>query len=139
MAQRTRPVKHVAPLQKKAKLPFVPKGWAMAGWALLPLRFFLGVTFSFAALQKIANPAFFDKSSSGGIYVQMLQAERHSPIAFLLSHLIDKSAVAGWGVALGELAVGIGFPVDLWGRIGGLRGMTIPLTLFLAVSFRTNP
>ena len=139
MAQRTRPVKQVAPPLKKARLPLVPKGWAMAGWALLPLRLFLGVTFTFAALQKIANPAFFDKSSSGGIYAQMLQADRHSPIAFLLSHLIDKSTIAGWGMALGELAVGIGFLLGLWGRIAALGGMTIALSLFLAVSFHTNP
>ncbi len=139
MAQRTRPVKPVTSPTKKATLQLLPKGWAMAGWALLPLRFFLGVTLSFAALQKIANPGFFSKSSNGGIYVQMLQADRHSPIAFLLSHLIDKSTIVGWGMALGELAVGIGFLLGLWGRIAAIGGMSIALSLFLAVSFHTNP
>ncbi len=31
-----------------------------AGWSLLPLRAFLGFTFVFAGLQKLANPGFFD-------------------------------------------------------------------------------
>jgi thiosulfate dehydrogenase (quinone) large subunit len=29
-------------------------------WALLPLRLFLGATFTFAGLQKLADPSFLD-------------------------------------------------------------------------------
>ena len=34
-----------------------------SGWALVPLRLFLGITFTFAALQKLANPAYLNGSS----------------------------------------------------------------------------
>src|ERR1035441_6358681 len=45
--------------------PFRPpvRAWELSEWALLPLRLFLGVTFTFAGLQKLANPNFFDSKS----------------------------------------------------------------------------
>ncbi len=116
-----------------------PRGWALAGWALLPLRLFLGVTFTFAGLQKIANPDFFSKTSNNGVYAQMLQAVRHSPISFLLSHLVEHSTLLGWAMALGELAIGLGMLLGLWGRIAAIGGVTIAFSLFLSVSFHTNP
>jgi len=37
------------------------------GRALLPLRAFLGFTFCFAGLQKLANPRFFDAADPASI------------------------------------------------------------------------
>ena len=50
------------------------------GWALLPLRAFLGITFCFAGLQKLANPNFFDPNSPSGIQAQLVAANRTSPL-----------------------------------------------------------
>src|SRR5580704_1725452 len=63
-----------------------PPGHAetMAGWALLPLRAFLGITFVFAGLQKLANPGFFDSSNPSSIQAQLAGAQRVSPIHGLL-------------------------------------------------------
>src|SRR5580693_3181891 len=49
-----------------------------AGWALLPLRAFLGFTFCFAGLQKLANPGFFDASNPTSIQNQLASAARIS-------------------------------------------------------------
>ena len=38
-----------------------PRARALSGWALLPLRAFLGFTFCFAGLQKLANPNFLER------------------------------------------------------------------------------
>jgi len=97
------------------------------------------VTFTFAGLQKIANPDFFSKSSNNGVYAQMLQAVRHSPISFLLNHLVEHSTLLGWAMALGELAIGIGMLLGLWGRIAAIGAVTIAFSLFLSISFHTNP
>lgn len=137
MAQRTptpRPVTSSGPLTLRP-----PRAWTLSGHALLPLRLFLGVTFTFAALQKMANPAFFDKNSAGGIYAQLLHADGHSPLTFLLSHLLQFSTPLGWLMAFGELAVGLGILVGLWGRIAAIGGAAIAFSLFLSVSFHTNP
>jgi thiosulfate dehydrogenase [quinone] large subunit len=144
MAQKTRPVSKQSTASSGTRRPRTilgapPRAWALAGWALLPLRLFLGVTFTFAGLQKIANPDFFSKTSNNGVYVQMLQAVRHSPISFLLSHLVEHSTLLGWAMALGELAIGIGLLLGLWGRIAAIGGVAIALSLFLSVSFHTSP
>ena len=47
--------------------------------ALLPLRAFLGFTFCFAGLQKLANPGFFDAASPVSIQSQLAGAARFTP------------------------------------------------------------
>jgi len=116
-----------------------PAATALAGWALLPLRLFLGLTFCFAGLQKLANPSFFRASNPGGIQAQMLAASHHSPIHALLTPLAHHAVLIGTVIALGEVAVGIGALLGLLTRIAALGGALISLNLFLAVSFHTNP
>ena len=116
-----------------------PAASAIAGWALLPLRAFLGFTFCFAGLQKLANPAFFRASNPAGIQAQMMAASRHSPIHALLTPLAHHGVLIGAVIALGEVAVGVGTLVGLLTRIAALGGALISLNLFLAVSFHTNP
>ena len=116
-----------------------PAARALAGWALVPLRVFLGFTFCFAGLQKLANPSFFRASNPGGIQAQMLAAARHSPIHALLTPLAHHAVLIGTVIALGEIAVGVGALLGLLTRIAALGGALISLNLFLAVSFHTNP
>jgi thiosulfate dehydrogenase [quinone] large subunit len=116
-----------------------PAATALAGWALLPLRAFLGFTFCFAGLQKLANPSFFRASNPAGIQAQMLAASRRSPIHAMLTPLVHHAVLIGTVIALGEIAVGIGVLVGLLTRIAALGGALIALNLFLAVSFHTSP
>jgi thiosulfate dehydrogenase (quinone) large subunit len=111
----------------------------MAGWALLPLRAFLAVTFCFAGLQKLANPTFFNPNSPAGIQAQLIASERSSPLHALLGHLLPLAVPLGVLIALGELAVGIGALLGLWTRWAALGGMALSLTLFLTVSFHSSP
>jgi thiosulfate dehydrogenase [quinone] large subunit len=109
------------------------------GWVLLPLRGFLGFTFTFAGLQKLANRAFFRASSPSSIQQQIDAASRASPIGGLL-HLASHAAVAvGLLIALGELAVGLGTLLGLFSRVAAAGGMAISAVLFLSVSFHANP
>ena len=39
------------------------EGLRQPGWLILPLRAFLGVTFVYVGLQKLANPAYLDPTS----------------------------------------------------------------------------
>ncbi|MGH3266808.1 MAG: DoxX family protein, partial [Trebonia sp.] len=111
----------------------------LAGWALLPLRAFLGFTFCFAGLQKLANPGFFDASNPASIQAQMLAAARRSPIHALLTPLSHQAVLIGVVIAIAELAVGIGALLGLLTRVAALGGVFVSLNLFLAVSFHTNP
>ncbi|HTZ07494.1 MAG TPA: Rieske 2Fe-2S domain-containing protein [Acidimicrobiales bacterium] len=116
-----------------------PGATAMAGWALLVLRGFLGFTFTFAGLQKLANPGFFTASDPGSIQAQLAAAARTSPLHALVAHLVHGAVALGVVIALGELAVGIATLVGLWNRVAAGGGMVISLMLFLTVSFHTSP
>jgi thiosulfate dehydrogenase [quinone] large subunit len=111
----------------------------MAGWALLPLRAFLGWTFLFAGLQKLTNPDFFNASNATSIQAQLSGASRRSPIHALLAHLGHFAVPLGIAIALGEMAIGLGTLLGLWTRIAAAAGILISFSLFLAISFHSNP
>ncbi len=111
----------------------------MSEWALVPLRLFLGATFVFAGLQKLANPAFTNPASSISIQHQMAFAVTTSPIGGLLAHLVAGARVIGIVLAFGELLVGLGTVLGLWTRVAAAGGLLISLSLFLTVSFHTSP
>jgi thiosulfate dehydrogenase [quinone] large subunit len=112
---------------------------ALSGWALLPLRAFLGFTFCFAGLQKLANPNFFNANSPSSIQAQMIASIRTSPLHQLLGHLLSLAVPIGVLIALAELAVGLGAILGLWTRVAAAGGMVLSLTLFLTVSFHSSP
>ena len=116
-----------------------PHSWALSGWALLPLRAFLGFTFCFAGLQKLANPNFFNANSPSSIQAQLIASIRISPVHFLLGHLLRFAVPIGIVIALAELAVGLGALLGLWTRVAAAGGVALSLTLFLTVSFHSSP
>jgi thiosulfate dehydrogenase (quinone) large subunit len=109
------------------------------GRALLPLRAFLGFTFCFAGLQKLANPGFFQASNPGSIQVQLAGAARRSPIHALISPLTHVAVSLGVLIALAELAIGLGTLLGLWQRLAAAGGVVLSLMLFLTVSFHATP
>jgi thiosulfate dehydrogenase [quinone] large subunit len=116
-----------------------PKALALSGWALLPLRAFLGITFCFAGLQKLANPNFFNANSPSSIQAQLIASIRISPLHQLLGHLLRFAVPIGIVIALAELAVGLGTILGLWTRVAAVGGMVLAFTLFLTVSFHSSP
>jgi thiosulfate dehydrogenase (quinone) large subunit len=110
-----------------------------AGWVLLPLRAFLGFTFTFAGAQKLANPGFFDASKPGSIQAQLAAAVRLSPIHALLAHLQSHAVAVGYVIALAELAVGIGTLLGVFARVAAVGGVILAVMLFLTVSYHSSP
>ena len=148
MAQRTRPVAPAGKRQqtqtgrRRRRTRFdrpPPHPFALSGWALLPLRAFLGFTFCFAGLQKLANPSFFDANSPSSIQAQLIASIRISPLHQLLGHLLKFAVPIGILIALAELAVGLGALLGLWTRVAAAGGIVLSLTLFLTVSFHSSP
>jgi thiosulfate dehydrogenase [quinone] large subunit len=109
------------------------------GRALLPLRAFLGFTFCFAGLQKLANPGFFQASNPGSIRAQLAGAARRSPIHVLISPLTHLAVPLGLLIAVAELAIGLGTLLGLWQRLAAAGGIALSLMLFLTVSFHASP
>lgn len=155
MAQRTRPIassRTRGPAQtrragastphrrRRTRFDAPPPHWfTLSGWALLPLRAFLGFTFCFAGLQKLANPNFFNANSPSSIQAQLIASIRISPVHLLLGHLIRFAVPIGIVIAVAELAVGLGAVLGLWTRVAAAGGILLSLTLFLTVSFHSSP
>ncbi len=115
------------------------KSQKISALSVLPLRAFLGFTFTFAGLQKLANPAFVSPNSPISIQSQFQAYARHSPIGSLISPLLHEAELVGVLIAIGELAVGIGTLLGFLSRLAASGGMAISLMLFLTVSYHATP
>ncbi|MFJ6384843.1 ubiquinol-cytochrome c reductase iron-sulfur subunit [Kitasatospora sp. NPDC092039] len=112
-----------------------------SGHALLPLRLFLGVTFVYAALDKLSDAHFLAGAGDPASFVSQTQAAKAggSPISFLLGPALDHPTLFALAVAFGELAVGLGTLLGLWGRAAALGGALLSLSLWLTVSWSVAP
>jgi thiosulfate dehydrogenase [quinone] large subunit len=109
------------------------------GWLILPLRAFLGVTFVYASLQKLANPTYLNPANPSSVVGQMRLLRHVSPIGPLLGLSLHAPTAVGLMIAFGELAVGVAVLLGLWTRLAAVGGMLLSLTFLLTVSWRTTP
>jgi thiosulfate dehydrogenase [quinone] large subunit len=115
------------------------EGFRQLGWRLLPLRLFLGITFLYASLQKLANPNYLRPSSPTSAAAQMKALESSSPIGPLLRLSLHAPTLVALLIAIGELAVALGILAGLWTRLAAIGGMLLSLSFFLTVSWATTP
>ncbi|GHI05526.1 hypothetical protein AQI88_11175 [Streptomyces cellostaticus] len=108
-------------------------------YSLLPLRIFLGVTFIYAGLDKLTDSAFMKSGGAGSIGDTMRAARDSSAIPALIDLALKNPVGFGYAIALGELAVGIGTLLGLFGRLAALGGALISLSLWLTVSWASTP
>ncbi len=107
--------------------------------ALLPLRLFLGVTFIYAGLDKLTDSAFMTDSGAGSIGDMMRAVRDSSAIPAMVDTALESPVAFGYAIALGELAVGIGTLLGLLTRLAALGGALISLSLWLTVSWASDP
>ncbi|GCE20285.1 TQO small subunit DoxD [Dictyobacter kobayashii] len=110
------------------------------GWILLPLRLFLGITFIYAGIQKLADPQFFDPQKAGYIGKQLAGYATASPLKeFLLHVAVPHAQLFGFLVAFGEIAIGAGALVGLLVRPAAFFGALLSLIFFLSATWRVYP
>ncbi|MET8283765.1 DoxX family protein [Streptomyces sp. NPDC048448] len=116
-------------------------GWRETAtrYALLPLRIFLGVTFIYAGIDKLTNSAFLSASGTGSIGAMMHGVRDSSAIPALVDLALKSPVGFGYAIALGELAVGIGTLIGLLARLAAFGGALISLSLWLTVSWASDP
>ncbi len=117
-----------------------PDRAAVPALALLPLRIFLGGMFLYAGLDKLLDPAFLRSTGPGSIGDQLLAFERVSPLAPLIHVVGDPFPVAvGLGIALLEIAIGLGALLGIAYRWVAVAGAGLSLLFFLTASWSTRP
>jgi thiosulfate dehydrogenase (quinone) large subunit len=108
--------------------------------ALLPLRLFLGATFVYAGIQKLSDPGFLHPGAPTYIGTQLEGFARGTPGGFILHLLaLPIPEVAGVGVALVEIAVGLFALTGLYTRVAASVGLALNFLLFLTASWNISP
>ncbi len=110
------------------------------GTALLPLRLFLGITFIYAGIQKLTDPGFLQPGAPSYIGTQLHGFASGTPGGFLLrTFAIPHAALAGVGVAIFEIVVGLLVAAGLRTRLAAAAGLSLNLIFFLTASWNTSP
>jgi thiosulfate dehydrogenase (quinone) large subunit len=108
--------------------------------ALFPLRLFLGVTFVYAGIQKLSDPGFLHPGAPTYIGTQLHGFAAGTPGGFILrAFALPHPRLAGVGVAIAEILIGLLVTAGLFTRIAAAAGMGLNLVLFLTASWHTTP
>lgn len=108
-------------------------------YALFPLRLFLGATFLYAGLDKVLDPAFLSASGTGSIGEMLESSRAGAAIPAMIDLAQNDPRAFGIAIAAGEMAVGLGTIVGLWTRLAAFGGMLLSLSLWLTVSWGSDP
>ena len=117
-----------------------PSRQGVSGIALVPLRIFLGVTFLYAGLDKLIDPAFLRDAGPGSIGAQMAAFVHTSPLAPLVVAFGQPFPIAvGAGIALVEIAIGVGTLTGLLFRACAAAGAALAILFWLTASWAIKP
>ncbi|HEX8959886.1 MAG TPA: TQO small subunit DoxD, partial [Solirubrobacterales bacterium] len=108
--------------------------------ALLPLRLFLGATFVYAGIQKLTDPGFLHPGAPTYIGTQLEGFARGTPGGFILhTFALPIPEVAGVGVAVAEIAIGLFALAGFYTRFAAAGGLALNFLLFLTASWNISP
>ena len=113
--------------------------WRTQSLGLRILRLMLGGTWLYGGLQKASDSQFFNKASPGYIGAQITGFAKNSPLSFILRHMISHATLAGWGILLGEIAIGIAVLSGVALQAAIIAGAAISTTLWLSVTWHVHP
>lgn len=123
-----------------ARLPAQPTADLWVIYGTVPLRLFLGTTFLYAGLQKIADPNFLDPTAPTYIGAQLQGFTATSPIGFLIQRLaLPFPQLTGIGVIGAELAIGVLVILGAATRWAAAAGALINFVFFLTASWAVQP
>jgi thiosulfate dehydrogenase [quinone] large subunit len=110
------------------------------GLALLPLRLFLGITFVYAGIHKLTDAGFLHEGAETYIGTQLEAFADGTPGGALLeTFALPAPVLAGVGVALTEVAIGLLAVFGRFTRAAAAAGLGLSLVLFLTASWHTRP
>lgn len=108
--------------------------------ALFPLRLFLGITFVYAGIQKLSDPGFLHPGAPTYIGTQLEGFAKGTPGGFVLTTFaLPHAELAGIGVAVVEITVGLLVTAGFLTRPAAAVGMGLNFLLFLTASWNASP
>jgi thiosulfate dehydrogenase (quinone) large subunit len=115
------------------------EGWRDMSWAMRILRAFLGATFLFAGMQKLFDPNFLHAGSITFVGNQLRGFAHGTPAGPLLALLNRAPLLAGIGISLLEIAIGLGTLLGVAPIAAAVGGAAISLTLWLSATWHVHP
>jgi uncharacterized membrane protein YphA (DoxX/SURF4 family) len=113
--------------------------WRAQSWPARILRTFLGSTFVYAGIQKLADPGFLRAGSPTYIGTQLAGFARGSPIGGLLRLLGHAAVPAGVAIALLELAIGLATLAGVAPVSAAIAGAVVNVALLLSATWHVHP
>lgn len=119
--------------------PSAAASWKRQPPALRILRAFLGVTFLYAGIQKIADPTYLRPGTPAFIGSQLAGFADGTPLGWLLRIAAHAPVLTGLIVAFGEIAIGLGTLSGIAPLAFASAGLVINLVLFLTATWHVRP
>ena len=130
---------HEAPPAGPVPFSSLVESWRLQRPSVRLLRAFLGGTFVYAGIQKLADPNFLHSGTPDYIGAQLQSFARGSPIHPLLAVAAHVAILTGLVVALVELAVGLSTLAGVAPKTTAATGLGINLVLFLSATWHVSP
>ncbi len=118
--------------------------FGLNSWRAQPLymtliRLWLGVTWTYGGWAKATDGGYLDKGSANYFGAQINGMIGHSPISFLLTHMLEHASLFAWFVMLSEFAIGIAVLAGVALQAAALGGFSMSIILWLSVTYHVHP
>ena len=116
----------------------------LASWRNQPvgisiLRLWLGGTWVYGGWVKASDGAFLAKSGPNSFSGQLTSYIGHSPISFILKHMLEHASLFAWFVMLSEFAIGLALLSGIAIEIAIIGGFSVSVILWLSVTYHVHP
>lgn len=120
------------------------KKFGLASWRNQPLgiailRLWLGGTWVYGGWAKASDAAFLSKSGPNSFSGQLTSYIGHSPLTYILRHMLEHATLFAWFVMLSEFAIGIAVLAGVAMQLAIIGGFSVSIILWLSVTFHVHP
>ena len=115
------------------------KSWTHQSWSVRLLRLWLGITFTYAGLDKALDGGFLNPEATTYIGKQLAGFAQQSPISPLLNKMVEHATLVGVGTMVGEIAIGLATLFGVLPFLAAIAGAGLSASLWLSSSFYTTP
>ena len=117
----------------------IVKSWEHQSWSVRLLRLWLGITFTYAGLDKALDGGFLNPEATTYIGKQLAGFAQQSPISPLLNKMVEHATLVGAGTMVGEIAIGLATLCGVFPFLAAIAGAGLSASLWLSSSFYVTP
>jgi thiosulfate dehydrogenase [quinone] large subunit len=117
----------------------IARSWEHQSWSVRLLRLWLGITFTYAGLDKALDGGFLNPEATTYIGKQLAGFAQQSPISPLLNKMVEHATLVGAGTMIGEIAIGLATLFGVLPFLAAIAGAGLSASLWLSSSFYITP